>query len=158
MKSRLILVLPVALTLSGCDVRASLYPVQGPLSKQTPLPVYAARIKGFNGPGRDVSVVFNEGEVLSGRWQVVPGARASKGAATAGAPATKNLSAEWDIVYGSGYYVARILGKSYDRAVVTGNRGSVLTVEIYTPETIKGEGIKGVAKDNRDNVFKLVFY
>jgi hypothetical protein len=85
MKSRLILVVSMAFILSGCDVRASLYPVQGPPSKQSPLPVYAARIKGFNGPGRDVSVVSNEGEALSGRWELMPGARDSKGAASAAA-------------------------------------------------------------------------
>ena len=151
MKGRIFLLLSVALILSGCDVRANLYLVQGPLSKQTPLPVFAARIKGFNGPGRDISVIYDGGEVLSGHWERMPGARDSKG--KAGSPAADNLSAEWDSVYGPGYYVARILGNSYDRAILTGNKGTVLTVEIYGPE-----GLRGVAKDNRDNIYKLVFY
>ena len=77
MKLRLILVLCAATVVLGCDVRATLYPVQGPLSKQSPAATYAATVKGFNGPGRTISVNYRDGEILTGNWEIVPGARAS---------------------------------------------------------------------------------
>ena len=75
--------------------------------------------------------------------------------------AATNMSAEWDTVYGTGFYVAHVLGaKLYARAVVTGNRGTILNVEIYRPldqaESKPGTP-KGVTKDNKDNIYKLVF-
>lgn len=153
MKPRLILGLCAATVILGCNVRASLYPVQGPLSTQNPSLVYAARIEGFNGPGRSISVDYGDREVLTGSWEVVPGARASKSAAAPSVPASSNLSAEWDIVYGPGYYSGHILGQSYERAVLKGNRGTVMTVELY-----RRESIRGVARDDQGNVFKVVVY
>jgi hypothetical protein len=150
---RLVLVVCAAVVILGCSVRASLYPVQGPLSKHNPSLVYSARIEGFNGPGRAISVDYGDGEVLTGTWQVVPGARESKGAAAASAPPSDNLSADWDVVYGPGFYSAHILGQTYEHGVLKGNRGTVMTVELY-----RRESIKGVARDNQGNVFKVVVY
>lgn len=90
MKTRLVFVLCAAVVVLGCDVRASLYPVQGPLSKQSPAVTYAAKIEGFNGPGKTISVSYRDGEVLSGNWEIVPGARASKGATATSAPVSDN--------------------------------------------------------------------
>jgi hypothetical protein len=48
----------------------------------------------------------------------------------------------------------------YARATATGDRGTVLNVEMYHPENAKGGNViatvKGVARDNKDNVYKLV--
>ena len=153
MKRRLILTLSAAFILLGCGVRATLYPVQGPLSKQNPPITFAAKVKGFNGPGREITVDFSGGEVLSGSWELVRGARDSKGAPPVNASAADSLSAEWDAVYGPGYYSGHILGKTYERAVLHGNQGTVMTLELY-----QHEDIRGVARDNHDNVFKVVVY
>ncbi|MFZ0520072.1 MAG: hypothetical protein WAL95_03560 [Candidatus Acidiferrales bacterium] len=153
MKFRLILVLCAATVVLGCDVRASLYPVQGPLFKQSPAVTYAAKIEGFNGPGRAISVNYRDGEILTGNWEIVPGARASKGAAATSVPASGNLSADWDAVYGPGFYSGHVLGQTYERAVLKGNHGTVMTVELY-----RREDIRGVARDGQGNVFKVVVY
>lgn len=73
------------------------------------------------------------------------------------------MSSAWDAVYGAGYYVSHVLGaKLHAQAVVSGDRGTVLNVEMYRSE---GEpagasnaviDIKGIAKDNKDNIYKLV--
>jgi hypothetical protein len=57
--------------------------------------------------------------------------------------------------------VAHVLGaRLYGRAVLTGNRATVLNLEIYEPdhtENNRPAEIKGVARDNKDNVYKVAF-
>lgn len=145
----------------GCSHTARLYPVQGPLSAQTPVPVLVAKITGAFTPG-EISVVLSDGEACKGRWVMVPRPKVPKGATTANAPTTNGMQSVWDTVYGSGFYVSHVLGaRLYAQAVVSGNRGTVLNVEMYKPER-EPEGnpvstIKGIPKDNKDNVYKLVF-
>ena len=144
----------------GCSVhKAQFYPVQGPLSAQTPLPVLVAKVSGVFTPA-NISLVLGDGEVCKGRWAQVPAIQSAKGAAAAN-PATSEISGAWDAVYGPGFYVSHILGaRLHLQALVSGNRGTVLSAEMYR----SGEGpgselgpIKGVAKDNRGNIYKLVF-
>jgi hypothetical protein len=158
MKHRLCFVLLAISTVLGCTHTARLYPVQGPLSAQTPVPVLMAKITGAFTPG-NISVILSDGEVCKGRWVIVNPAQAPKGANTATAP-TSAMSAVWDGIYGPGFYVSRVLGaRYYAQAMVSGNRGTILNVEMYRPvsgaDTDIG-AIKGVAKDNKDNVYKLV--
>lgn len=160
MKSRLVFLLLIVSTLSGCSATARLYPVQGPLSAQTPLPVYLAKLTGALNSG-SISAVLNDGEIGKGRWHVIHRVIPAKGADAATDPTAFNMSAEWDFVYGPGFYVSHVLGaRQYARAVVTGNKGTVLNVEMYKPnneENNTPSAIKGVAKDNNNNVFKLAF-
>jgi len=160
MRSRLNVALLGFCVLSGCSLTGRLYPVKGPLATLSPSPVYVAKITGFRNSG-DFSVVLGGGEVCNGRWQEVPRSNTSSKTGTPENMAATNMSAEWDTVYGTGFYVAHVLGaKLYARAVVTGNRGTILNVEIYRPldqaESKPGTP-KGVAKDNKDNIYKLVF-
>ena len=106
-----------------------------------------------------MTVVLADGEVCKGHWATVPRSPVAK--ATAGTAPDNNMSSVWDTIYGSGFYVSHVLGqKLYVQAVIPGNRGTVLNVEMYRPE---GGGqnllreIRGVAKDNKDNIYKLVF-
>jgi hypothetical protein len=71
------------------------------------------------------------------------------------------LSPAWDTVYGAGFYVSHVLGAAeYAKAALTGNKGTKLDVEMYKPE-IPEKGqipvIRGVAKDDKDNIYKVVF-
>ncbi len=159
MKSRLALLLLCVFALSGCAT-ARLYPVQGPLATQTPPPVYVAKMSGAFYSG-SFSVVLANGEVCKGRWAQVPRPNSSNAAATAAAASPDNLSAEWDTVYGTGFYVANVLGtRLYARAVLTGNRGTTLNVELYKPDKVENTtigAIKGVAKDDKGNIYKVAF-
>jgi hypothetical protein len=69
------------------------------------------------------------------------------------------MSPVWDAVYGPGFFVSRVLGaRLYVRTVATGNRSTVLNVEMYRPDIqMNLSTIKGVAQDNRGNVYKVVF-
>jgi hypothetical protein len=139
----------------GCSRTYRFYPVQGPLSAQTPSPVLVAKLTGAINSG-SISVVLSDGEVCKGHWAEVPRAQVSKGANTAIAPAD-SMSSVWDIVYGSGFYVSHVLGARNARGVISGDRGTVLNVEMFaTPEGEHTFVIKGVAKDNKDNIYKVV--
>jgi len=117
-----------------------------------------AKITGAFTPGT-ISFVLSDGEVCKGRWIIVNPVQAPKGVPVAAAPAN-GMASVWDSIYGPGYYVSRVLGaRYYAQAVVAGNRGSVLNVEMYRPvDSTAGDigSIKGVAKDNKDNIYKLV--
>jgi hypothetical protein len=82
------------------------------------------------------------------------------GAGPASAPATNDMASVWDAVYGQGFYVAHIIGnKEFARAVATGNQGTVLNVEMYRANAKDKDStpdIRGVAKDNKGNIYKVV--
>jgi len=135
--------------LLGC-AKARLYPVQGPLSAQAPVPVFIARFTGTSNSG-SVSVALTDGEICKGHLAAVPRPEVAKGSATATAPPT-DMQAAWDAVYGSGFYVSHVLGSAiHVQAVVSGGRGTV------RQGTEDATSIKGVAKDNKGNIYKLAF-
>ncbi|MBZ5528881.1 MAG: hypothetical protein LAN71_13390 [Acidobacteriia bacterium] len=147
--------------LCGCINFARLYPVRGPLSDQTPPPILHARVTEIFNSG-NISVTLADGEVCKGHWRLVRQDLATTGPHAPSAPESNSLSAEWDAVYGPGYFVANILGTRFlARSVLSGNRGSILTVEMYKPDNAPPGSspgvIKGVAKDNKDNIYKLTF-
>lgn len=155
MKNKLCLLLLGISLMLGCSRTYRFYPVQGPLSTQTPSLVLVAKLTGAISSG-SISVVLSDGEVCKGHWAEVPQVQVPKGANTATAP-TDSMSSGWDTVYGSGYYVSHVLGARNARAVASGNRGTVLNVEMYaTPEGEHTFVIKGIAKDNKDNIYKVV--
>ncbi|HEX3836013.1 MAG TPA: hypothetical protein VHW25_03545 [Steroidobacteraceae bacterium] len=132
MKSALLV---VAVLVSGC-AGGHLYPVQGPLSEQKPAPVY--RIK--TGQGDSMTARLGNGEVCHGSWLDI----------VQEDPTARDLSAEWDLVYGKGFFLANILGHAgIARAVLTCPNDTTLHAEF--------DSTKGVAKDNKGNVFRLTF-
>jgi hypothetical protein len=141
--------------LSGCilSVPGGFSPVQGPLSKQSPIPTYAATMSGlFAG---SISVALDNGEVCKGSWAFV-----STTAPGTSAPAVApiDMAHDWDDVYGTGYFTAHVLGsKLYARATLTGNMGTVLHTEFSNENNTRGN-TKGVAQDNKGNVFKVSVY
>jgi hypothetical protein len=152
------LLLAIAGTI-GCFHTARFYPVAGPLSAQTPVPVLVGKMTGALNSG-DFSVTLGSGEVCKGRWAVVHQPTVPKGEAAAKQPDDNGMPAAWDSVYGPGFYVAHVLGaKLHAEAKLTGDRGNVLNVELYRPPdehpgSVPGS-IKGVAKDTQGNIYKV---
>ena len=62
MKPKVLLVLPALSLLAGCIASFRLYPIKGPLSAQTPLPVFSGKVTG----------VLNSGDMAS-VWDLVYG-------------------------------------------------------------------------------------
>lgn len=146
--------------LSGCAA-ARVYPVEGPLSARIPVPVYKAKMSNLGSSG-NFSTDIN-GEKFSARWHQVP--RRHDATSKAGvAVDPPNLRAEWDEVYGQGFYNNVVLQANfYLRSETTGDRGTKLVVEFYGNQKRPVEDpkidlvLKGVAKDDRGNTYKLLF-
>lgn len=157
MKKRLGLVLLAVGVMSGCVARATLYPVQGPLASQTPVPVASARLSGAFNSG-SIKVTLSDGEVFQGRWSVAP----RPGGPGATMP-NNDMASVWDTVYGQGFYTAHVLGqKLYVQTTLTGSKGTTLKVEMYRSYGREANesapaSIRGVAKDSAGNIYKVTF-
>ncbi len=164
MKTRFFVVMLLcACFLSGCARVAHLYPVQGPLAAQTPPPIYTGRITGVINSG-SIFVKLANGQQFSGRWQAQSvGALAKE--SRAGVVPAFNLSAEWDAVYGPGFYTAHVLGAHlFVGTTLTGNQGGALQLEMISQpvetadaKDIAAPHISGVARDDKGNVYKVAF-
>jgi hypothetical protein len=153
-----LLLLGICLTV-GC-AEGHLYPIQGPFYSQSPPPVFTAKMNGAFRSG-NISVVLASGEKATGRWESTQTeSPAAENSPAKGAEA-ESLASVWDTVYGQGFYVSRVLGtKPFARAVVTGDHGTILHMEMYRPVGEGGEvpvNIRGVARDNKNNIYKVVF-
>lgn len=153
MRIKLCIVLLAVTVTAGCMTTMHFYPVQGPLSTATPVPVLAAKVSGIN--SGTISLALNSGEVCNGKWELVYPPGHGKAAPDAGDPSnTGDMASVWDSVYGKGFYRAHILGTVYAQSVAYGKRGATVDLQLYK----SGEGVKGVAKDNNGNVYKVVGY
>ena len=160
MKTRVVPLLLLSATIAGCSATERLYPVQGPLAAQRPLPVYVATMDGV--VSGNIRTILNTGEVCAGTWSRVVRVSSSDAADAVIDVPPVTLSEQWDGVYGAGYYTAHIVdAPSHAHSVVSGSRGPVLYVEFVKLTDIgrrSGPGsIVGIAKDNRGNVFRLTF-
>jgi hypothetical protein len=158
-KTRPALALLGFVLISGCQ-SGRLYPIQGHLVSNTPVPVFAAKVAGGIGSAT-ISFVLSDGEKCKGPLKVAQTPPIASGAAATQDPKTNGLATEWDAIYGQGYYVSHVLGsKAFARAEASGNRGTILDVEMYQSEgaLFSGmkENVKGVAKDNKGNIYKLI--
>jgi hypothetical protein len=158
MKTKLSLLIVLVSLMSGCSAMGHFYPVQGPLSAQTPVPVYTAKFTGAFNSG-NISVDVGSGQTCSGRWVAGHAEPASTGS-TNGAN-SNNLAAEWDTVYGQGFYVAHVLGaRLFARAQADCGKGVTLSIEMYRrdnpTEEVTPIEIRGVAKDTMGNIYKVV--
>ena len=163
MKARFALVLLAVCMISGCTFTGRLYPVQGPLSSQTPTPIFTAKMTGMLKP-QTISAVLSNGEVFKGTW-AVPTVKVRADSAAAGTPQLTSLASAWDTVYGQGFYTAHVLGtRFFAQTSLTGSQGNVLQVEMYRqehgsdsdPHNAAPLDIKGVAKDSKGNIYKVV--
>lgn len=150
-----LLLIMLCLGLVGCSTIATLYPIEGPLSKQSPLPTPIAKINGILGNTGTISLVLPDGEVCNGRWSSIAPMSTGFSSGSASGLATSGLSSTWATVYGSGYSLANVPGVNRGEAMLVGDRGTVIQVEFYTGSgTANGTG---VAKDNKGNIYKVLF-
>lgn len=134
---------------TGCVVMVPghLYPVQGSLSTRTPAPIYKVTLSGVYKTGT-MTATLEDGEVCHGSW----------GAVRQDDPLSGQMSGEWDRVYGQGFFTANVLGNPvFARGVLTGTKGTTLNIEFYDPTPGQIANVKGIAKDNKGNIFKLTF-
>lgn len=159
MKTKFVLALLSVCVIVGCTPAfgQKLYPVSGPLSAQSPAPVFSGKIARpmfsmkFNFLLLKSWTLANE-EVLQGKCSVVTAS--SPDMKTPGAPDSfppqPNLAFAWDAIKGPGYYVSHVLGNKIAQGVFTGDQGTVLQIESV-------DNTSGVAVDNKANIYKIVW-
>ncbi len=149
MKTAMLLATVFAL-LDGCAVMVPghLYPVEGPLSKESTPPIYTATLNGGILPSGSITVHIAAGITCPGDWKAI----------SADDPTARQMSVEWDEVYGNGYFVANVLGKrTFARAVLICNNAEKMNVEFLVVEPGNASSTVGVVSDSAGNVFKLSF-
>jgi hypothetical protein len=146
---RLALGLLTVILLSGCMVMVPghLYPIQGPLASQTPPPIYKITLSGVLNSG-SLSATVDNGEVCQGNWTLIK----------QDDPTASQMTAQWDAVYGQGFFVAKVLGTPvFARAVLTSPKGATLNVQFYDPKPGDITAVVGIAQDSKGNLYKLTF-
>lgn len=136
--------------LGGCAVMVPghLYPVQGPLSKVNTPPIYAVTLNGSFLPSGSLTVHREQGITCSGAWKAV----------SQQDPSAMQMSAEWDEVYGSGFFVANVLGKrTFARSTPTCTDSRKLSLEFLVVQPGNPSSTIGVVSDGMGNIFKLTF-
>lgn len=159
-KSRFLgsLLLAGILLVAGC-AEGRLYPVRGPLSTQSPLPIFTAKMSGGLHSG-NMTLTLPSGEKGAGRWQWARQEPPSVEKSGANAAAPESMASVWDAVYGPNFYVSHVVGQLMARANVTGERGTHVQMEMYRPVGEGGDvpiNFRGVARDDKGNVYKVVF-
>src|SRR5256885_14231306 len=107
-----------------------------------------------------LSIPPAKGEGCKRQWAAAPRPEPTQSARTTAS--TDEMSSVWDAIYGQGFYVAHVLGaRLYARTLLTGNRGTTLKFEMYKHDEDRTDnvavGIKGVAKDSSENIYKVTF-
>jgi hypothetical protein len=136
--------------LGGCALMVSghLYPVQGPLSKESTPRTYTVTLNGGVLPSGSITAHLAPGISCPGDWKAV----------SPDDPTARQMSIEWDKVYGSGYFVANVLGKrTFARAVLTCTNAEKLNLEFLVVVPGQASSTIGVVSDGTGNIFKLSF-
>lgn len=126
----------------GCSVPLHLYPVKGPLTDQKSVSVITAKATGLT--SGTISFSLPTGETFKGPWRpILPG------------QVDNNLSTTWDSIYGTGFYVANVLGsRQHATAVISGTRGMVYHLELFK-NSAKSSPLLGIATDTNGNTYKV---
>jgi hypothetical protein len=142
--------------LLGCaSTTATLYPVEGPLSESSPLPILTGKVEGITGNSGNLTLIAQDGEEFSGRWSVIAPTSTKVSSMSASAVATSGLGSAWASVYGTGVSVERGARINSGQAMLIGNMGTVIDIEFKVGGgTASGYG---VGKDNKGNIFKVIF-
>ena len=133
-----------AAILSGCSVKATMVPVEGPLSELRPVPTIEAKATGVTGNSGELSWTMPDGETCRGRWSSTRGQNFQLAAGS--------LLTEYGTAYLSGYSISTSDGLAPGYALATCSRTRAFEIEFLS----RGHGF-GIAEDNDGNIYRFVF-
>lgn len=141
--------------LTGCHAYAKLYPIEGPLSKLSPPPIFNAKVTGGPITGY-FSAVISEHENVSCKLTKYAWNKSSA------YPGTFDLKQAWNAVYGDKFFEGHILGAStaYYWCDATGDKGTAIHMAMQVDmakDESRSQGIKGVVADDKENIYKVAF-
>ena len=142
--------------LQGCTRTVNCYPIRGPLYDSGKIQPIQAKFfdTGFGDSRAKVELVTPWGEKCIGEYSMARNDTWSLGFGSANVVNTSNLGSLWTTVYGNNFTL-NTSGKNYGMATLIGDQGTVIEAE-FISGGISGHGF-GVAKDNRDNYYRIHF-
>lgn len=149
MRIKLLLVSSLCFSVTGCmSANITMYPVEGPYSLKTPLPIIKAIAKGVENNTGQMLATLPDGQTCSGTWSSVA---PQFGAVTSGSL----FSVYGGAMFGTSVTTGIKPGVNKGQAFMTCSRGAKIDIEYFTGSgTANGYGI---AKDSDGNVYKLLF-
>lgn len=146
MKKLAVIILACAVALMGCNTfTAMMVPVEGPLSANP-----ASLKLEFTGDSVEhgsVKVIMPEGETCTGQYTVLEQGRQKFPSET--------YFNEQDYIKYFGHPIP-FSHKNYGQALLVGDKGTSIQAEFLAGSSSPPHGY-GLAKDNKGNVFKLIF-
>jgi len=127
----------------GCSLKATLVPVEGPLSQVRPIQTIEAKATGLLGNSGGLTWTMPAGAICKGRWSVVENSQI--------AVAAGSLMSQYGGAYLTGYSVASG-GQNHGAGLATCADGRVFQIEFVS----SGHGY-GIAKDSENNIYRFVF-
>lgn len=131
----------------GCSMTGTMIPVRGPMTELDPVPVVKVKADGVWGNTGKLTFTLPGGENCSGQW--------SSTASTEVTFAAGSLIDEYGSTYLQGYSVSTGSGQNPGAALAICNSGRTVDIQFLTGAG-SGHGF-GIGKDNRGNVYRLVF-
>ena len=136
-----------ALVLAGCTTSVTLYPIEGPLALQRPLPVVVATVNSVQDNTGSITMTLPKDETCTGKW--------SSAAPQMAAVTTTSLFGRYGAAAGFGMLTGPAPGVNRGEAFVACAQGTTLQAEFFTGSgTANGYG---VAKDSNGNIYKMLF-
>ena len=138
-----LLLLLALIVFYSCSITLDLYPVKGPLASEVPLRVIKAKATNVTSNSGKCYLTLPNGEYCEGRWS-----------STAGVIGSRNNSSLL-IDYGQELGLSARGNENRGYAMLLGTKGTSIEIEFLT-----GAGTAhgfGVAKDNKGNIFKVLF-
>ncbi|MBT9288761.1 hypothetical protein [Prosthecodimorpha staleyi] len=136
------------LALTTCSTTVDMYPVSGPYSQVTPLPVIKATANGIDGNSGTLTLQLPDAQTCTGRWSSL--------APRVTAVSSGNLLTQYgSLISGSFVTSMNVPGVNKGYAFLSCSKGTKIEAEFYTGSgTANGAGI---AKDTEGNVYKMLF-
>lgn len=154
MKKILIFII-TCLVFTSCSKTVFLYPYSGPIVENKNVRVLKAKASGITGNTGKITITLPSGEVLNGRWASMAPMEVTYSQGSSRGYASDGMRSIWAKVYGSGYTIRNKPGVNKGEAYLVGSKGITLEIEFYTGSgTANGTG---VAKDNKGNIYKVIF-
>lgn len=147
MKCFKLIVMPLVGVVAGCSTTVSMFPVEGPLSEERPVPTIEATADGIMGNSGNISLTMPDGEHCTGKWSSAAGAGIEI--------ESGSLIGTYGSAYGTSTSVSTGTGQNPGQAILTCDQGRTIQLEFVTGAgTANGFGI---AKDNEENIYKVLF-
>ena len=138
-----VLICSLVIALSSCSITLDLYPVKGPLALEIPVRFIKAKATNVTSNSGKCYLTLPDGEYCEGRWS-----------STAGIIGSRNNSSLL-VDYGQELGLSPRGNENRGYAMLLGTKGTNIEIEFLT-----GAGTAhgyGVAKDNKGNIFKVLF-